>query len=514
MVIIKKKITLFSPTPFPYNRPWRGVPLSLLAISRVLDKENYTIKIISRSLFDNPEKEILENIEDSVCLGITAMTGFQIWDGLKIAKIVKSNFPEKPIIWGGWHPSILPEQTVKDKNVDIVVNGQGDITFPKLVHALEESKNLREIEGITFKEGEKIICTTPSNLEDINDLPSLPYQLVDIEKCLINTEYGKRTIPYISSYGCPHRCGFCVEQMVNKRRWVAINAEKVIEDWEYLVKKYNVDSIAIYDSNFFVDKKRVYDICRGLLKKKIKIRWGNAPGRVPQLAKYEKEIWEVMEKSGCSMIFTGAESGSQDALDFISKDMDVQEIIEFTKLCKKYNIKVIYSFLVGLPWSQNQKENIKFINQEYKSTFSLIDSLLKISKLNRFTYYLFLPYPGAPLFNRAVDLGLEIPKNLNEWSTYLFSPDDAFKVSIKQHWITPSQARITAMLTQYIFGLMDLDSYYVFRLRVPAGIKRGLFTCAYKIGLVFVKFRWHFKFFRFPIDYWVFTLFYKYGKLV
>jgi len=302
--------------------------------------------------------------------------------------------------------------------------------------------------------------------------------------------------------------------VVNKRRWVAINAEKVIEDWEYLVKKYNVDSIAIYDSNFFVDKKRVYDICRGLLKKKIKIRWGNVNGRIPQLVKYEKEIWEVMEKSGCSMILTGAESGSQDALDFISKDMHVEEVIEFTKLCKKYNIKVLYSFLVGLPWSQNQKENIKFINQEYKSTFSLIDSLLKISKLNRFTYYIFLPYPGAPLFNRAVNLGLEIPKSLNEWSTYLMSPEDAFKININQHWITPSQAKITAMLTQYIFGLMDLDSYYVLKLRISTSIKRILFTCAYCIGLVFVKFRWHFKFFRFPIDYWVFTLFHKYGKLV
>ena len=335
------------------------MPSSLLAISRVLDKENYAIKIISRSLSDNPEKKILENIEDSVCLGISAMTGFQIYDGLKITKIVKSNFPEKLIICGGWHPSILPEQTVKDVGVDIVVNGG-----------------------------------------------------------------------------------------------------------------------------------------------------------MPQLAKYEKEIWEVMEKSGCSMILTGAESGSQDALYFISKDMHVEEIIEFTKLCKKYNIKVLYSFLVGLPWSQNQKENRKFINQEYRFTFSLIDSLPKISKLNRFTYYTFLPYPGAPLFNRAVDLGLEIPKNLNEWSTYLMSPEDAFKININQHWITPSQAKITAMLTQYIFGLMDLDSYYVLRLRIPAGIKRVLFTCAYQIGLVFVKFRWHFKFFRFPIDYWVFTLFYKYRKLV
>ena len=514
MVGLRKKVTLFFPTPFPYFRPWSGVPLSLLAISRVLDKEGYDIKIVSRFFSDNPEKEVLKHVEESICLGISAMTGFQIYDGLKIAGMVKKKFPQKPIVWGGWHPSILPEQTAGDANVDIVVNGQGDKTFPELVHALRTSKNIKDISGLTFRSGRKIINTQPRSLEDINNLPPLPYHLIDVEKCILGTEYGKRTVSYISSYGCPHRCGFCVEQIVNKRRWVAMNAERVVEEWEYIAKKYHVDSIAVYDSNFFVDKQRVYDICRGLIKKKIKLKWGNANGRIPQLAKYEPEIWEVMKKSGCSMILTGAESGSQEVLDFIEKDMNVEEIDKFTKLCKKYHIKILYSFLVGLPWSKNPKENKNFIDQEYKSTFTLINSLLKISKRNRFTYYIFLPYPGAPLFERAVNLGLKIPRTLNGWSTYLMSPEDAFKTSVRQRWITPKQARLTAMLTQYIFGLMDRDTYDVLRLRVPAGIKRTIFVLAYRIGLSLVKLRWRLKFFDFPVDYKLFTLVHKYGDLV
>ena len=509
-----KKVTLFFPTPFPYFRPWKGVPLSLLAISRVLDKQGYKIKIISRFLSDSPEEEVLREVKDSLCLGISAMTGFQIYDGLKIARLVKKAYPKIPIVWGGWHPSILTEQTLKDKNVDIVVAGQGDRTFPELVEALRKGKSLKGISGIVYKQNGKIITNLPRPLEDINNLPPLPYHLVDIEKCIFGTEYGKRTIPYISSYGCPHRCGFCVEQIVNKRKWVAVKAEKVVEEWQFLVKKYRADSIAVYDSNFFVDKKRVYDICRGLLKKRIKIKWGNANGRVPQLVRYEPEIWEAMEKSGCSMILTGAESGSQEALDFIEKDMNVEEIDKFTRLCKKYHIKILYSFLVGLPWSKNPKENKKFIDQEYKSTLALIESLLKISKRNRFTYYIFLPYPGAPLFNRAVDLGLKTPRSLKGWSTYLMSPEDAFKTSVRQRWITPKQARLTAMLTQYIFGLMDLDTYDVLCLRAPAGIKRTIFVLAYRIGLGLAKLRWRLKFFDLPLDYWVFTLVHKYGGLI
>ena len=217
MVGLRKKVTLFFPTPFPYFRPWSGVPLSLLAISRVLDKEGYDIKIVSRFFSDNPEKEVLKHVEESICLGISAMTGFQIYDGLKIAGMVKKKFPQKPIVWGGWHPSILPEQTAGDANVDIVVNGQGDKTFPELVHALRTSKNIKDISGLTFRSGRKIINTQPRSLEDINNLPPLPYHLIDVEKCILGTEYGKRTVSYISSYGCPHRCGFCVEQIVNKR---------------------------------------------------------------------------------------------------------------------------------------------------------------------------------------------------------------------------------------------------------------------------------------------------------
>jgi len=509
-----KKVVLFFPTPFPYNRPWKGVPLSLLSISSVLAKEGYDIKIISRFLFDNPEKEILKEAKDSICLGISAMTGFQIYDGLKVASLVKKAYPKLPIVWGGWHPSILPEQTVRNKYVDIVVKGQGDKTFPELVHALERGKPLKSIPGIVFKKNGKVFSNPDRPLEDINNLPPYPYHLVDIEKCISDTEYGERTIPYLSSYGCPHRCGFCVEQIVNKRKWVGLSALRVVDEWAYLIKKYKADSIAVYDSNFFVDKKRVYDICRGLLKRKIKIKWGNANGRIPQLIQYEPEIWEAMEKSGCAMILTGAESGSQEALDFIQKDMTVEQMIKFTRLCKKYNIRILYSLLVGLPWSKNLTKNKKLIDEEYSLTLSLIDYLLKVNKNNRFTYYIFLPYPGAPLFNRATKLGLKVPKNLEGWSTYLMSPEDAFKTVFRQKWITPKQARLTAMLTQYIFGLMDPDTYDVLKERVPKGIKRSLFTITYKIGQGFVRLRWRFKFFGLPLDYWIFTFVHKYRGLI
>jgi len=512
-MISPKKIILVFPPPTPTERNWQGTPLALLALSRVLVKENYHIKIYAHHLQKNYINEILENGQDSICLGISAMTGLQIHEGLKIAKLFKKKFPQIPIVWGGWHPSILSKETIKNKYVDIVIKGQGDNTFPELVHALEKNKSLIKIKGLVFKQKNKIFETPSRPPTDLSKIPPLPYQLVDIEKCVQTTEYGQRTIQYISSYGCPHRCAFCVEEIVNKRTWTAVPAKIVIAEWKNLVKKYKVDSIAVYDSNFFVNEKRVADICKGILKAKLNIKWGNANGRVGQLSRYKPETWKLMEKSGCSMILTGAESGSQAALDFISKDMNVEEIIKFTKLCKKYKIKILYSFLVGLPWSKIPKENDKFVKEEYRSTLNLIDKLLKICNRNRYTYYIFLPYPGAPLFNRAVELGLKTPKNLDGWSKWLMSPEDPFKETLSQKWINKEDARLTAMLTQYIFGIMDRDTFTMLYPRLKNPISKILFFIGYYIALLLVTIRWKFKFFKFPVDYYIFSLIHRYGGI-
>jgi radical SAM superfamily enzyme YgiQ (UPF0313 family) len=510
----KNLIILYFPSPFPAYRPWSGVPLSLLAISRQLDQQGYTIKIFARHLQTNTLKSLLSSSSGAVCLGISVMTGYQILDGLKIARAFKKAFPHIPIVWGGWHPSILPLETIKNKYVDIIVKGQGDETFTRLVHRLQNKQSLKSLNGIVYKSHRQIVNNPDSQPVNLATLPPIPYHLIDLSRCIGNTEYGLRTIPYISSYGCPHRCGFCVEPIVNKNRWVATPATQVVQEWQNLVKNYQADSIAVIDSNFFVDESRVRSICQAIINRKLNIKWGNANGRVRQMSQFKKSTWSLMHRSGCSMILTGAESGSQAALDLVTKDINVDDIKKFTHLCKTYNIKILYSFLVGLPWSKDAGENNRFVQSEYRSTLSLISQLLKICRRNRYTYYLFLPYPGAPLFDRAVKLGLDYPHSLRGWSQYLMSPEDAFNTSVHQRWISSHDARLTAMLTQYIFGLMDQDTYPTLLSRITNPFLRPLFSLSFYIALSLVRIRWYFKYFGLPIDYYFFTLVHKHGGLI
>lgn len=509
---MKKKVVLFHGTASSFGKKINIAPLALLHASSFLVEDGYDVRIISDALYGDYIEETLRQCEDSICLGITAMTGSQIAEGLKVASLARKKYPGLPIAWGGWHPSIMPESTLADPRVDIVVVGQGERKFYEVVKRLADTHkgSLKDIAGVCFKENGQLVISSEFSVEDMNNFPRIPYHIIDVEKCLNKTEYGRRTLQYISSYGCPCRCSFCIEPVVNRRRWVALSAERVVDDWEYLYKKFGIDSVAVYDSNFFVDKKRVADICAGLIKRDIRIKWGNVNGRIPQLIKYEEPVWELMEKAGLKMILTGSESGEQEVLDLIHKDAKAEDIFEFTRLCNKYNIKVLFSYMSGIPWSTDPEYNSRKADEEIKSLLDQTDSLFRISRKNRFMVYAYTPLPGSEMYEMALKHGFNEPKTLQAWSELVYSPEDVFTgAESKQRWITKKQLRLITMLEQYIFGLMDLDAREWIAGSLKNGFLRFLFKSGFNIGHFFARVRLKLRFFLLPLDYWIFVKFRK-----
>jgi radical SAM superfamily enzyme YgiQ (UPF0313 family) len=506
---MKKKVVLFHGTASTFGKKINIAPLALLHISSFLVKEGFEVKIISESLNKDYLRQTVSECEDAVCLGITAMTGNQIVEGLEISKLVKERFTHLPVVWGGWHPSILPDSTLSDPYVDMLITGQGQRSFFELSKALYhgDTKNFEKINGLGYKKEGRLILNNSALIESLDNFPATPYHLIDVEKTLIKTEYGDRTLGYVSSYGCPYRCSFCIEPIVNNRRWVSLSADRVVDEWEYLSKKYPLDSIAIYDSNFFVDKKRVIDICEGMLRRNLKINWGSANGRIPQLVKYEKEVWGLMEKAGLKMILTGSESGDQDVLDFINKDAKLDEVYEFTRLCRDYHIRILFSYMSGMPWSSDPNFNKDRVDKELKSILTQIDQLLDISKKNRFMIYAYTPLPGSKMYERALECGFDEPKSLKGWENIVYSPEDIFKQNTKgaRGWLTKRQFQLITMLEQYVFGFMDLDAREWIAKGIGNGFIRKVFTVCYNFGYFLARLRLKFKFFWFPLDYWFFV---------
>lgn len=486
-----KKIILFRPKSSK-NYDYMGVPLGLLAISRLIHKD-YDIKIIDAVIERNYVEKILEHVDENViCLGITSMTGYQIHEGLEVTKAVKEKYSNIPIIWGGFHSTLLPEQTILSQYVDIIVRCQGERTFEELVHALDRGLSLKNILGITYKKDGKIFSNPDRQIEDINNFPPLPYHLLDLNKYIFSTEFSSRSINYISSYGCPFRCGFCAENKVNKRKWNSLNAEKVVNELEFLVKKYDLNGIVFSDNNFFVNEERVRKICEQIIKRKMNIKWGFAEGRVEQLSKYDSSTWKLMKESGCFSFLIGSESGSQKVLDYIKKDINVEDILRFTELCKKYGMKIFFSFVFGFPRNDNFKMSLK---EEFKSTMDLINKIIKIYDNYSIMWFLYMPYPGTPLYESSIKNGFDEPKSLEEWSKFNLLEET-------MPWVGKPYLKKLQQLNTFIFPCIsnshsDLCDMLNKRLKIFSPI----FILSLKMLRSAALFRLKHNFLFFPIEY-------------
>jgi len=509
----KRKIVLFQPYVFSATRPYYGAPLALLGISRMLDHEGYEIKIVTPVTHPNHVEDAVKEAKGAICFGITAMTGYSIYDGLQAARAVRKKYPKMPIVWGGWHPSILPVETAEDESVDFVVKGQGERTFTELVHALEKGESVKDILGLVYKnEKGKVIENPDRPVETLDDFPPIPYHLIDVEKFLTSQEYGECSLAYYTSYGCPHRCLFCVEQIVNKRCWAGLTPEKAADEIHTLKKKYNFDSVQIIDSNFFVGQDRGRRFAQRLLENGTDVKWGNVNGRTWQLSRMSEETWEIMKESGLSTILVGAESGDNETLKYMQKDISIEDTLKLTEKCAKYDVKILSSFLVGFPRSKDPRECHDFVEKEISSAFALIDRMFKIYPKIRMMFALYLPYPSTALFAQSRELGLEIPSKLEEWNEYLIAAEDTTKMKVRQKWITREQARRILMCSIYIFFFLDPDSFDLVTKRIRSKLYKAVLWLGFMIGKTIATLRWKLKFFDLPADFYIYSYLRKYGK--
>lgn len=235
--------------PGKYQSPNPQVPLALLNLASPLLKEDYKVRILDMRI-DNYRDF---HVGNPFFVGISTMSGNQISYGLKYAKKIKAEAPNCPIIWGGVHPTLLPEQTVQNNYVDIVVRGEAEETVLELANKLHANQPIDNVKGITYKQNGKIISTPNREFIDLNNLATrLPYHLLSKER-YPSLQAGRIHIQ--TSRGCPHRCSFCYNSIVNRNVWRSTKPEWVLEAIECVNEEFpNLKCIDIVDDNFFVDK--------------------------------------------------------------------------------------------------------------------------------------------------------------------------------------------------------------------------------------------------------------------
>ncbi|MBN3040263.1 MAG: B12-binding domain-containing radical SAM protein [Candidatus Omnitrophica bacterium] len=390
-----------------------SLPLALLSSARLVAKEFKTILIdtrIERS-WRRRLRRLLE--KKPLCVGLTSITGRQIHYALEISKFIKQ-FSKVPIIWGGIHASLLPESTLENPNIDILVIGEGEETFLELVKALKEKRNLKDIAGIWYKERGVLLANKSRPFVDLNTLAPLPLDIIKINNYLPVFK-GRRTFYIETARGCPNQCGFCYNSAYNKNRWRAFDARRVVEEIKYLYKTYNISSFYVIDDNTFVDTKRALAIARGIIDEKLDVYLEFQGISISSAMKFDDQDLELLVRAGMKKVHFGIESASERILKSVNKRLNIDHVLEVNKRWSRHDVRVQYNFMCGFPGETRE---------DIRKTVELIFRLMKdnrnslISPLCPFT-----PYPGTALYDQAIEDGFLHKKKLEDWSRSDYGDD-------------------------------------------------------------------------------------------
>ncbi len=345
----RKKIILYNPKTVFFD-----MPLALLAIGSAIDQNKYEVIIIDARIEENVIGVIKQHIKDAICFGVTVITGAPIKDALNISQKVKELSPDVAVIWGGWHTSLFPTQPINDNSfIDITVQGQGEETFKELVEKLAEGNSIDDVKGISYrKDDNSIIQNPPRPLAAMESFGRVNYELINVEKYF--EKKGNKQFDYISSTGCYFRCAFCADPFVFERIYTAVPAIRMVDDLEYYYQKYGFKDLNFQDETFFTYPERIGEFASELISRKIKISWA-ATMRADQGERMSDEIWKLCKQSGLRRLLIGVESGSQEMIDWMKKDIKLSQVFFCAEKCKELDISVIFPFIIGFPTETDRK---------------------------------------------------------------------------------------------------------------------------------------------------------------
>src|ERR1700734_1611603 len=246
-----KKVVFFFPA---FSSQEATAPLGILAVSTPLLRAGYQVTLVDSTITPNFKRRVIEELKDAICLAVSLVTGPMIRETVEIAREVKRIYPDMPIVLGGWHPSLLPDQTLAAEYIDAVVVGQGEESFLSVVEHLEAGESLRGIAGVGYKQDGRVTFNATRPLRPLSEMPPKAYQLADFDA--YQRVCGRRWAMYTSSLACPYNCGYCTNDGVYGRKWNALEPAQVVEETSDLVSRYNLELLWIVDDNFLVDRDR------------------------------------------------------------------------------------------------------------------------------------------------------------------------------------------------------------------------------------------------------------------
>ncbi|MDD4899314.1 MAG: radical SAM protein [Candidatus Omnitrophica bacterium] len=409
MLLINPAVRKETQHPIFNSVVFSSPPLGLGYIAAYLRANNkMEVRIIDEVVSPLSELEIEKQLNwlgSRPTIGISCLTATYS-RAKELARTIKQIKPDSFVIFGGAHPTALPEESLTDKTVDLVVRNEGEVTLAEVCEAKYFGRDWSNIKGISFIKNGMIQHNPGRGYAELDSFPDFPYDLFEH-----NLEHYSDFGMILSSRGCPFDCIFCSNRIITGKKYRTFKVDAVVGQVEKLVLRYNQKSIYFVDDNIVVDKKRFFHLTNMIMERGLhKKAFFTAQFRGEDMT---EEILVQMKKSNFKMLSCGMETGSNRLMALLNKGETVEEIKQGIELASSSGFLTTTTFIFGIP-TETRKERLDS------------SRLARRLKLDSARFNIAIPYPGTRLF--------EIAKSENrlhvsqEWKNfnvqyYLFGDD-------------------------------------------------------------------------------------------
>jgi len=350
------------PNIFPYFRPWKMLTpsLALSSIAGNLD-EGHEVAIadlvLKREDVRGAVLEALEKTKPDI-VGLSAMT-FQYDTAIKIARLIREHKPEIKIALGGYHATLMYREIAEScdsQYFDFLLRGEADLSFNELVGALEGTRPLTSVDGLSFRENGSFVHNGPRKVEDLGRIKP-PNRNVRIWGGYHAMGLVYDTIE--SSRGCVMGCSFCSIRHMYGKTFRKYDVSRVIQDIEN-ARARGVECLFFTDDNITLDVERFEQLIDEIIRRGyndlVYIIQASSAGIVQS-----ERLAEKMAAGGFSVVFLGIENISKKNLSVLNKGDIAEKSVRAVEILKRNKIYVIGGFIIG-----NPDDNYDDIEENYK----------------------------------------------------------------------------------------------------------------------------------------------------
>lgn len=404
-------------------------PLGIAYIASYLRQEGYSVGILDANAWNLDEEGLEEAVREFQpdIVGITSMT-IEWHNVVRAGRVVKKVSPETIVVVGGAQLSAYPEDALTFDCFDVGVIGDGEETFLEIVQRVEAGASLEGIEGTVYRSNGEVKMNRSGRF--FKGLDSLPFPAVDLlplDKYRILT-VGRPFLTMVSSRGCPYRCAFC-SQVYTGGGVRLRSAENVVEEIEFYVKHYNPRELVMFDETFTINKSRILKLCELIRKKGFKFRW-NIRTRVDTV---DEDILRALKSAGCYSLHMGIESGDEQILKKMQKDITLEQAEQAFKIARKLGFIVRGYFMTGY-----LGENLR----TYRRTVEFAKKL----DLDWVSFTTTVPLPRSALYYEALKTGalpydywreftlMRVRDDIPHFTTEEYDYDELKRLTRRAYW--------------------------------------------------------------------------------